>query len=117
MEKIRAKLEMPTEPEWSKAITNSTVCTWFFILATIDAILGVAVVLLGLNLVLKSKITTVNAIILTLAAAGAFANSWFLFLICNRTMKAEGFYGLDPKIDRGWRTKDHNYHGWISLYK
>ena len=116
LEKIRAKLEMPTEPQWSKAISNSSVCTWFFVLATIDAILGVAVVLLGLNLVLNSKINTVNAIMLTLGAAGAFANSWFLFLICNRTLNVEGFYGYDPKIDKGWRSKEYE-HGRISLYK
>ena len=112
---------MPSEPQWSKAITNSTVCTWFFILATIDAILGVAVVLLGLNLILKSKINTLNAIMLTLGAAGAFANSWFLFLICNRSLKDEGF--LSPNINRGFVTKwvddsvakggqDNAQHGW-----
>ena len=112
---------MPTEPEWSKALTNSSVCNWFFILATIDAILGVAVVLLGLNLVLKSKINTLNAIMLTLGAAGAFANSWFLFLICNRSLNDEGF--LSPNITKGHVTRwvddsvakggqDNAQHGW-----
>ena len=28
---------------------------------------------------------------LTLGALGAFANSWFLFLICNRSLNGEGF--------------------------
>ena len=85
---------MPTEPEWSSSISNSSVCTWFFILATIDAIIGVAVILLAMNMLLKSKISWVNVIMLSLGALGAFANSWFLFLICNRSLKAEGF-GLD----------------------
>lgn len=85
---------MPTEPEWSSSISNSSVCTWFFILAIIDAIIGVAVILLAMNMLLKSKISWVNVIMLSLGALGAFANSWFLFLICNRSLKAEGF-GLD----------------------
>jgi len=82
---------MPTEPEWSSSISNSTVCTWFFILATIDAIIGVAVILLAMNMLLKSKINSLNMIMLTLGALGAFANSWFLFLICNRSLNGEGF--------------------------
>ena len=84
---------MPTEPEWSSSISNSTVCTWFFILATIDAILGVAVILFAINMALKSKISSINMIMLSLGALGAFANSWFLFLICNRSLNAEGFAG------------------------
>ena len=82
---------MPSEPEWSSSISNSSVCTWFFILATIDAIIGVAVILLAMNMLLKSKINSVNMIMLTLGALGAFANSWFLFLICNRSLNGEGF--------------------------
>ena len=82
---------MPTEPEWSSSISNSSVCTWFFILATIDAILGVAVILFAINMALKSKISSINMIMLSLGALGAFANSWFLFLICNRSLNGEGF--------------------------
>jgi hypothetical protein len=82
---------MPTEPEWSKSISNSSVCTWFFILATIDAIIGVAVILLAINMAFKSKINTINMLMLSLGALGAFANSWFLFLICNRGLNGEGF--------------------------
>ena len=82
---------MPTEPEWSRSISNSSVCTWFFILASIDAIIGVAVILLAMNMLLKSKISWVNVIMLSLGALGAFANSWFLFLICNRGLNGEGF--------------------------
>jgi hypothetical protein len=82
---------MPTEPEWSSSISNSTVCTWFFIIATIDAILGVAVILFAINMALKSKISSINMIMLSLGALGAFANSWFLFLICNRSLNGEGF--------------------------
>ena len=82
---------MPSEPEWSSSISNSSVCTWFFILATIDAIIGVAVILLAMNMLLKSKISWVNVIMLSLGALGAFANSWFLFLICNRGLNGEGF--------------------------
>ena len=66
--------------------------------------------------VLKSKINSLNAIVLTLGAAGAFANSWFLFLICNRSLKSEGFFGFDAQIDKGWRTKAYD-HGRLSLYK
>jgi hypothetical protein len=92
---------MPTEPEWSSSISNSSVCTWFFILATIDAIIGVAVILLAMNMLLKSKISSVNVIMLSLGALGAFANSWFLFLICNRSLRAEGFTRTFEKLVKG----------------
>ena len=76
---------MPSEPEWSKQISNTTVCTWFYILALINAFFAVA----GIILVLMSKKATMGSILTILLSAGlGFTNTWFLFLVCNRGLNA-----------------------------
>ena len=77
---------MPSEPNWSKQISNSTVCTWFYALALVNAFFAVA----GIVLVLMSNKVNVPAVVtVLLSAALGFTNTWFLFLVCNR--------GLNPQ--------------------
>lgn len=70
---------MPSEPNWSKQISDSSVCTWFYVLAIVNAVLAVAGVLAAL-LVGKNR---GFALPLFLGGLG-FMNAWFLFLVCNR---------------------------------
>lgn len=76
---------MPSEPNWSKQISNTTVCTWFYALALVNAFFAVA----GIVLVLMSKkIAMSSFVIMILSGALGFTNTWFLFLVCNRGLKA-----------------------------
>jgi hypothetical protein len=72
---------MPSEPDWSKQISNSSVCTWFYALAIINAIFAVA----GIGMALFSgKIRTSVMVSLVLSSIIGFTNMWFLFLVCKR---------------------------------
>ena len=80
---------MPSEPSWSKQISNSSVCTWFFNLAILNGIFGAAGVLSAVYLMSKGvKGSSIEAVLVVMAALVAFTNSWFLFLVCNRGLKA-----------------------------
>ena len=78
---------MPSEPNWSKNISNTTVCTWFYALAMINLVFGLAGVLSALYLVSLSKGTMSSAFLVAFAAAVGFTNSWFFFLTCNRGLR------------------------------
>lgn len=80
---------MPSEPIWSKQIANSSVCTWFYALAILNAVFAVAGVVGALLMSKKS-----SGLMGTLLLSGSlgFINAWFLFLVCNRGLK-EGFTG------------------------
>ena len=76
---------MPSEPDWSKQISNASVCTWFYALALVNAFFAVA----GIGLVLMSKKFAMSSfVIMLLSATLGFTNTWFLFLVCNRGLKA-----------------------------
>jgi hypothetical protein len=79
---------MPSEPAWSKNISSSTVCTWFYALALLNLAFGVAGVLSALFLMSKGKADAVYMISIMLGASIGFINTWFLFLVCNRGLKA-----------------------------
>ena len=78
---------MPSEPSWSKEISNSSVCTWFYALAVINAIFAVAGVL---GAIFMYKSAPSGIIPLLLSGGVGFINSWFLFLVCSRELN-EGF--------------------------
>jgi len=77
---------MPSEPDWSKKIANSTVCTWFWALAIMNAVFSaIAVVFLLMN---AKKVPMSNIFMVILSALLGFTNSWFLYLVCSRGLKA-----------------------------
>ena len=78
---------MPSEPNWSKKISNTTVCTWFYALAIVNLLFGLAGILLTLNLVLKGKSDNAYLFGYILGASVSVMNSWFFFLVCNRGLK------------------------------
>ena len=75
---------MPSEPSWSKDISSTTVCTWFYALAIVNLLFGTAGVLSGLYLMSKGKYDMTQVFTVALAASIGFANSWGFFIICNR---------------------------------
>ena len=79
---------MPSEPSWSKDISNSSVCTWFYVLAVINGIVAVGGLLGALFMYKKAPL----ALMVSLLFSGGvgFINAWFLFLVCNRGLH-EGF--------------------------
>ena len=72
---------MPSEPDWSKQISNSSVCTWFYALAIINAVLAVAGIALAL---FSGKMRTSVLVSLVVSSLVGFTNMWFLFLVCKR---------------------------------
>lgn len=78
---------MPSEPSWSKKISSTTVCTWFYALAIINLLFGAAGILLTLYSVSKGKSSNAYLFGYIIGASIGFMNSWFFFLVCNRGLK------------------------------
>jgi hypothetical protein len=92
---------MPREPDWSRSIQSSTVCTWFYILAIVNGVFAVVGVLAALYLVSLGKRSMMTVIPMLLAGGIGFTNAWFLFLVCNRGLGTEGFYGRFSRFGKG----------------
>ena len=75
---------MPTEPAWSKNISGNTVCTWFYFLAVLNLLFGVAGVAQLCFSMMGGKGNMLNLLLMSLIVGLGFMNSWFLFLVCNR---------------------------------
>jgi hypothetical protein len=81
---------MPAEPTLLRSVSNSSVCTWFFILACLNTI--VAVVIIGLVVfTLQQKKPLPNTPVLIASGTTSLISAWFLFLMCNRSIGKEGF--------------------------
>jgi hypothetical protein len=85
---------MPSEPDWSKQISSSTVCTWFYAFALLNLFFGAAGVLSGLYYLSKGRTSVTGFTVTVIAALVGFTNSWFFFLMCNRSINEESFTGL-----------------------
>ena len=79
---------MPSEPSWSKKISSTTVCTWFYALAIVNLLLGTTGILMALYGMSKGRGDVANMIAMVIAASIGFMNSWFFFLVCNRGLNA-----------------------------
>lgn len=79
---------MPSEPSWSKKISSTTVCTWFYALAIVNLLFGTTGIVMALYGMSKGKGDITNLVALALAASIGFMNSWFFFLVCNRGLNA-----------------------------
>lgn len=75
------------EPSWSKSIDNSTICTWFYVLAILNAVFGVAGIVAGTYLVSNGLLKSMSLVSLCVGVLFALTNSWFLFLQCDRSLK------------------------------
>jgi len=86
---------MPSEPNWSRDISNSSVCTWFYAFAIINAIVAVAGIL---GAVLYKKAPVGVILYLLIFGSISFFNAWFLFVVCSRGLH-EGFVYTREKKD------------------
>ena len=86
---------MPTEPSFLRSISNSTVCTWFFILACLNSVVALSIVVLVVFT--ARKLPMQQMLTLLVSASVMFINSWFLFLMCNRSINRYGFKDHDKK--------------------
>ena len=82
---------MPSEPAWSKNISGNTVCSWFYFLAVLNLLFGVAGLARVCFSMMGGKGSLVELSFLMLFIGLGFMNSWFLFLVCNRGLHNEGF--------------------------
>jgi hypothetical protein len=83
---------MPSEPAWSKSyFSSSTVCTWFYALAILNAIIAVAGVIGAVILSTRGKGGAATLIPLLVSGGLGFINAWFLFLMCNRGINKDSF--------------------------
>jgi hypothetical protein len=82
--------KMPAEPAWSKSISSTTVCTWFWFIGLLNAFAAVLAVFSVLLAVSKGRAMAGMLVPLALVGLG-FVNAWALFLVCNRGLHAEGF--------------------------
>jgi len=80
---------MPTEPNWSKNIQDSTVCTWFYILALFNAGAAIAGVIAAVYLITLNKRSLVTLVPMLIVGGVGFINAWFLFLVCNRSLNVQ----------------------------
>jgi hypothetical protein len=94
-EKICVIIEMPTEPSFLRSVSNSTVCTWFFIIACLNSLVALAIIVLVV--MSARKLPTQQIITLVISSSVMFINAWFLFLMCNRSINKDGFKDDDSK--------------------
>jgi hypothetical protein len=89
------------EPQWTRQISNSTVCDWYYILFLLNAFVAVVAVLGTLMVVFGMKLQKGLAFafgfqgLLTIAIATI--SSLFMYLVCDRSLLGkggmkEGFY-------------------------
>jgi hypothetical protein len=82
--------KMPAEPAWSKSISSTTVCTWFWFIGLLNAFAAVLAVFSVLLALSKGKAAVGMLVPLAFVGLG-FVNAWALFLVCNRGLNADGF--------------------------
>ena len=86
---------MPSEPDFLASISNSTVCTWFFIVACLNSLVAVAGVIAIIVILSKSNRSLGFIVFPLLSIILGFTNAWFMFMMCKRSIDTEGF---------GWKT-------------
>ena len=75
---------MAAEPSFLDNISNSTVCTWFFILACINSLVAVTIIVILALTARKAPLQ--STLILVTSGSVTLINAWFLFLMCNRSI-------------------------------
>ncbi len=94
---------MISEPEWSKEIPSSIICTWFYAFALLNLFLGIAGVIGSIYLTSIGKLPFGLIIFMGFVTFIAFINMWFLFLMCKRGIDEEGW--IDENMRRRRRRR------------
>ena len=74
---------MPAEPAWSKSISSTTVCSWFWFVGFLNAFAAVLAVFSVFLAISKGKAIVSMLAPLIIVGLG-FVNAWALFLVCKR---------------------------------
>ena len=95
---------MTAEPEMFKAISNTTVCAWYYYIFLINA--GISAILLVSSLVLFitnrklfNRIIGGHIFQIVISALLAVTGSLFLYLLCNRALLSE--INVKVKVNKG----------------
>ena len=76
------------EPDWTKQISNSTICSYFYIIFAIIALLAGFVVVSDIFLIISTR--GKNGWMLLIRSLLAFAipliNSLFIYILCSRSL-------------------------------
>lgn len=76
-----------TEPEWTKSISNQTICTYFYVMfILIAAVAGIGVLVDLMVLVQKPKIGGMMLLRSLPGFAVAVLQALFLYIICARSL-------------------------------
>jgi len=77
-----------SEPEWTKSISSTTVCTYFYVMFLLVAVAAGVVVLFDLSLVVTSGGRRGLSLLLRslVALALPLLNALFLYVLCARSL-------------------------------
>lgn len=88
------------EPQWTKAISSESICNFFYIFFIINALITVLTGLSVIYLMFGLKMKTLATILPMLpAVAIGFAQTLFLYLLCDRAIVATRQQEVD-KVQR-----------------
>ena len=79
------------EPEWTKKISSTVVCNWYWILFVVSATASVLIVLAMIYIMVKSGVSMRDGgfkmFMLLIQLGFAMTSTLFYYLICDRTLK------------------------------
>ena len=91
-------VSVPTsnEPDFLKKISNTTVCTWFYILFVVNAIVAIVAIISAayMSLVIKVNVgyKLLYFVMYSLAIAVPLINATFYYVLCERALPAKKRY-------------------------
>lgn len=84
------------EPDFLKQISNTTVCTWFYILFVVNAIVAIVAIISAayMSLVLKVNVgyKLLYFVMYSLAIAVPLINATFYYILCERALVSKKAY-------------------------
>jgi len=103
------------EPQWTKGVSSSTVCDWFFFFFCVNAVVATLSVGKLVFMLLKTKMLATGSglisLLLVLAMLGvSVTNSLFFYLICDRGLKpSDSTFATVQKPDSSIGNSQANY--------
>lgn len=93
---MNVSVSTSNEPDFLKQISNTTVCTWFYILFVVNAIVAIVAIISAvyMSLVLKVNVgyKLMYLVMYSLAIAVPLINATFYYILCERALPAKKRY-------------------------
>ena len=93
---MNVSVSTSNEPDFLKQISNTTVCTWFYILFVVNAIVAIVAIISAvyMSLVLKVNVgyKLMYFVMYSLAIAVPLINATFYYILCERALPAKKRY-------------------------